>query len=46
MVSSGTALLAADVITRTSTGEAVTFFLLGALALVGAAGVVLAANAV
>ena len=38
--------LAADAITRTSTGEAVTFYLLGALALIGAAGVVMAANAV
>ena len=38
--------LAADVITRTSTGEAVTFWLLGTLALVGALGVVMAANAV
>jgi len=41
-----TTLLAADVITRTSTGEAVTFWLLGTLALVGALGVVMAANAV
>src|ERR1700734_3620141 len=41
-----TALLAADVITRTSTGEAVIFWLLSALALVGALGVVMAANAV
>jgi NADH-quinone oxidoreductase subunit J len=38
--------LAADAITRTSTGEAVTFYLLGALALIGALGVVMAANAV
>ncbi len=38
--------LAADAITRTSTGEAVTFWLLGTLALVGAIGVVLAVNAV
>jgi NADH-quinone oxidoreductase subunit J len=38
--------LAADVITRTSTGEAVTFWVLGALALLGALGVVTAANAV
>jgi NADH-quinone oxidoreductase subunit J len=38
--------LAADVITRTSTGEAVTFWVLGTLALVGALGVVMAANAV
>ena len=43
---SGTALLAADVLARTSTGEAVTFYLLGTLALIGAVGVVLAANAV
>ena len=41
-----TALLAADAITRTSTGEAVTFWVLGAVALVGALGVVIAANAV
>ncbi|EUA33657.1 NADH-ubiquinone/plastoquinone oxidoreductase chain 6 family protein [Mycobacterium xenopi 3993] len=38
--------LATDAITRTSTGEAVTFWVLGALALVGAVGMVLAANAV
>src|ERR1700730_704378 len=37
---------AADAITRTSTGEAVTFWVLGTLALVGALGVVMAANAV
>jgi NADH-quinone oxidoreductase subunit J len=41
-----TTLLAAEAITRTSTGEAVTFWVLGALALVGALGVVMAANAV
>ncbi len=41
-----TAYLAADVITRTSTGEAVTFWLLGTLALIGALGVVMSANAV
>lgn len=41
-----TTVLAADVITRTSTGEAVTFWVLGALALIGALGVVMAANAV
>jgi NADH-quinone oxidoreductase subunit J len=41
-----TSLLAADVITRTSTGEAVTFWLLATLALIGALGVVMAANAV
>ncbi|MGA8329930.1 MAG: NADH-quinone oxidoreductase subunit J [Mycobacterium sp.] len=41
-----TTLLAADVITRTSTGEAVAFWVLGTLALVGALGVVMAANAV
>ena len=38
--------LAADTVTRTSTGEAVTFWVLGVLALIGAFGVVLAANAV
>ena len=38
--------LAAETIVRTSTGEAVTFWLLGALALIGALGVVLAVNAV
>ncbi|WP_120313433.1 NADH-quinone oxidoreductase subunit J [Mycobacterium alsense] len=38
--------LASEAIVRTSTGEAVTFWVLGALALVGALGVVLAANAV
>jgi NADH-quinone oxidoreductase subunit J len=41
-----TAQLAADVITRTSTGEAVTFWVLATLALIGALGVVMAANAV
>ena len=41
-----TTVLAADVLTRTSTGEAVTFWLLAALALAGALGVVTAANAV
>ena len=41
-----TTQLAADVITRTSTGEAVTFWVLGTLALIGALGVVMAANAV
>ncbi len=41
-----TAYLAADVIARTSTGEAVTFWLLGTLALIGALGVVMSANAV
>jgi NADH-quinone oxidoreductase subunit J len=41
-----TTLLAADIIIRTSTVEAVTFWLLGTLALVGALGVVMAANAV
>ncbi|BBZ45317.1 NADH-quinone oxidoreductase subunit J [Mycobacterium parmense] len=41
-----TVSLAADTIVRTSTGEAVAFWVLGALALVGALGVVLAANAV
>jgi NADH-quinone oxidoreductase subunit J len=38
--------LATEAIVRTSTGEAVTFWLLGALALVGAVGVVLSVNAV
>ncbi len=41
-----TIVLAADVLSRTSTGEAVTFWVLGALALIGALGVVMAANAV
>jgi NADH-quinone oxidoreductase subunit J len=40
------ATLAADTIARTSTGEAVTFWVLGVLALIGAVGVVLAVNAV
>jgi NADH-quinone oxidoreductase subunit J len=38
--------LAAEAISRTSTGEAVMFWVLGALALIGALGVVMAANAV
>lgn len=38
--------LLADTLTRTSTGEAVMFWVLGALALIGALGVVMAANAV
>ncbi|OBF53244.1 NADH:ubiquinone oxidoreductase subunit J [Mycobacterium sp. 852002-50816_SCH5313054-b] len=38
--------LASDAIVRTSTGEAVTFWVLGAVALIGALGVVLAVNAV
>lgn len=38
--------LASDAIIRTSTGEAVTFWILGTLALIGALGVVLAVNAV
>jgi len=38
--------LASETIVRTSTGEAVTFWVLGALALIGALGVVMAANAV
>jgi NADH-quinone oxidoreductase subunit J len=38
--------VAADVITRTSTGEALTFWLLGTVAVIGAIGVVLAVNAV
>jgi len=41
-----TANLAAEAIVRTSTGEAVTFWVLGALALIGALGVVMAVNAV
>ena len=41
-----TALLAADIVIRTSTGEAVTFWVLGTLALVGAVGVVTSAKAV
>jgi NADH-quinone oxidoreductase subunit J len=41
-----TTLLAAEALTRTSTGEAVMFWVLGTVALVGALGVVLAANAV
>ena len=41
-----TTLLAAEAITRTSTGEAVTFWVLATLALIGALGVVMAANAV
>src|ERR1700740_1672727 len=38
--------LASDTIVRTSTGEAVMFWVLGALALIGALGVVLSVNAV
>jgi NADH-quinone oxidoreductase subunit J len=38
--------LAADTLVRTSTGEAVTFWILGPLALIGALGVVMAVNAV
>jgi NADH-quinone oxidoreductase subunit J len=41
-----TTTLAADVLVRTSTGEAVAFWVLGALALIGAIGVVTAVNAV
>jgi NADH-quinone oxidoreductase subunit J len=41
-----TTTLLADALTRTSTGEAVMFWVLGALALIGALGVVMAANAV
>ena len=37
---------ATEAITRTSTGEAVLFWVLGALALIGALGLVLAVNAV
>jgi NADH-quinone oxidoreductase subunit J len=39
-------LLAADVLIRTSTGEAVAFWILGGLAVIGALGVVMAAKAV
>jgi NADH-quinone oxidoreductase subunit J len=39
-------LLATEALTRTSTGEAVTFWILGALAVIGAVGVVMAAKAV
>jgi NADH-quinone oxidoreductase subunit J len=39
-------LLAADTVARTSTGEAVIFWILAVLALLGALGVVMAANAV
>src|ERR1700758_3931275 len=39
------ATLASETIVRTSTGEAVTFWVLGALALIGALGAVLAVNA-
>ena len=46
MIGPMTTLLAADAITRTSTGEAVTFWVLATLALIGALGVVMAANAV
>src|ERR1700761_8067084 len=38
--------LAADTVARTSTGEAVVFWILAAVALIGALGVVMAANAV
>jgi NADH-quinone oxidoreductase subunit J len=38
--------MTAEVLTRTSTGEAVMFWVLGTVALIGALGVVLAANAV
>ncbi|CAJ1501354.1 NADH-quinone oxidoreductase subunit J [[Mycobacterium] kokjensenii] len=41
-----TALLASELVVRTSTGEAVTFWILGAVALAGAIGVVTAAKAV
>jgi NADH-quinone oxidoreductase subunit J len=41
-----TTVLAADVVTRTSTGEAVTFWLLAIVAVAGAVGVVTSANAV
>jgi NADH-quinone oxidoreductase subunit J len=39
-------LLAADTLSHTSTGEAVSFWILGALAVIGALGVVMAAKAV
>ncbi|WP_163756486.1 NADH-quinone oxidoreductase subunit J [Mycobacterium botniense] len=41
-----TAQLAADTLSRTSSGEAIAFWVLGALAVIGALGVVAAANAV
>jgi NADH-quinone oxidoreductase subunit J len=41
-----TTWLAADLLARTSTGEAVVFWVLGTVALIGALGVVMAANAV
>ena len=46
MIASLAANLATDTITRTSTGEAVTFWVLGVVALIGAVGVVLSVNAV
>lgn len=42
----GTTLAAADIVVRTSTGEAVTFWALGVIAVIGAIGVVTAAKAV
>ena len=41
MTAPTTATLATEVITRTSTGEALTFWLLGTLAVIGAIGVLL-----
>jgi len=46
VIASLAANLATDTITRTSTGEAVTFWVLGVVALIGAVGVVLSVNAV
>ncbi|WP_305094721.1 NADH-quinone oxidoreductase subunit J [Prescottella sp. R16] len=46
MIEPHTALLAADVLTRTSTGEAVQFWILGTVAVLGALGVVCAPKAV
>lgn len=42
----GTTLLATDIVVRTSTGEAVAFWILGVIAIVGGIGVVSAAKAV
>ncbi|WP_420109294.1 NADH-quinone oxidoreductase subunit J [Mycolicibacter arupensis] len=42
----GTTLAAADIVVRTSTGEAITFWALGVIAVIGAVGVVTAAKAV
>ena len=46
LASGSVANLATDTIVRTSTGEAVTFWILGVVAVIGAVGVVMAANAV